>query len=184
MFRDFSHLSRHDMTVGPTDENFRSARCARGKNLIFAYFIQHNNTKSIKSRRKYHRAEKDADVYFGRTTQNLSHISWIPKIFSHLSRHDMTCLSGSQISSHLSRFISDKSPPKIESFVARNVATNIPRANGRLLKAPHTPAGTQAHTRERASVSTSASTGGQLPARCSRGAAAGGGNDGACGRAA
>ena len=58
------------MTVGPTNENFRSARCARGKNLIFAYFIHHNITKSIKSRKNYHRAEKDADVYFGRTTQN------------------------------------------------------------------------------------------------------------------
>ena len=40
----------------------------------------------------------------------------------------MTYLSGSQILSHLSRFISDKSPPKIESFVAKIVATNIPRA--------------------------------------------------------
>ena len=67
------------MTFGHTDETFRSARCARGKNLIFAYFIHHNITKSIKSRRKYHGAEIDADVYFGRTTQNLSHISWIPE---------------------------------------------------------------------------------------------------------
>ena len=35
-----------------------------------------------------------------------------PQISSHLSRHDMTCLSASQISSHLSRLISDKPHPK------------------------------------------------------------------------
>ena len=40
----------------------------------------------------------------------------------------MTCLSGSQISSHLSRFIFDMAPPKIEPFVEKIVATNIPRA--------------------------------------------------------
>ena len=65
IYRDMTN-----MTFGPTGENFRSARCARGKNLILAYFIHRNITKSIQSRRKYHRAEKDADVYFGRTTQN------------------------------------------------------------------------------------------------------------------
>ena len=43
----------------------------------------------------------------------------------------MTCLSGAQISSHLSRFISDKSPPKIESFVERIVATKRPWATRR-----------------------------------------------------
>ena len=56
-----------------------------------------------------------------------------PQISSHLSRHDMTCLSGPQISSHLSRFISDNPPPKIESFVAKIVATNIPRASPKWL---------------------------------------------------
>ena len=54
-----------------------------------------------------------------------------PKISSHLSRHDMTYLSGSHILSYLSRFIFDMTPPKIELFVAKNVATNSPRASPR-----------------------------------------------------
>ena len=33
-----SHLSRHDMTFGPTGELFRSARCARGKKAHFGIF--------------------------------------------------------------------------------------------------------------------------------------------------
>ena len=41
----------------------------------------------------------------------------------------MTCLSGPQISSHLSRFVFDMTPPEIESFVAKIVATNVPRAS-------------------------------------------------------
>ena len=46
-------------------------------------------------------------------------ISLDPQISSHLSRRDMTYLSGSHISSHLSRFIFDMTPPKIESFVEK-----------------------------------------------------------------
>ena len=44
----------------------------------------------------------------------------------------MTCLSGPQMSSHLSRFVFDMTPPEIESFVEKIVATNLPRASSAL----------------------------------------------------
>ena len=43
-----------------------------------------------------------------------------PQISSHaLSRHNMICLSVSQISSHLSRFIFDMTARKIELFIEK-----------------------------------------------------------------
>ena len=53
-----SHLSRHDMIFGPTGENFRSARCARGKKAHCCIFLHCNVTKSIQNRRKYHKSGK------------------------------------------------------------------------------------------------------------------------------
>ena len=126
-----SHLSRHDMTFCPTGENFRSARCARGKKAHFCIFFHRNVTESIPSCRKYHKSGKKCRHLLQPNHPKLvSYVTYLlgPQISSHLSRHDMTCLSGAQISSHLSRFISDKSLPKIESFVQRIVATKRPWA--------------------------------------------------------
>ena len=119
------------MTFCPTGENFRSARCARGKKAHFCIFFHRNVTESIPSRRKYHKSGKKCRHLLQPNHPKLvSYVTYLlgPQISSHLSRHDMTCLSGAQISSHLSRFISDKSPPKIESFVERIVATKRPWA--------------------------------------------------------
>ena len=122
------------MTFCPTGENFRSARCARGKKAHFCIFFHRNVTESIPSRRKYHKSGKKCRHLLQPNHPKLvSYVTYLlgPQISSHLSRHDMTCLSGAQISSHLSRFISDKSPPKIESFVERIVATKRPWATRR-----------------------------------------------------
>ena len=122
------------MTFCPTGENFRSARCARGKKAHFCIFFHRNVTESIPSRRKYHKSGKKCrHLLQPNHTKLVSYVTYLlgPQISSHLSRHDMTCLSGPQISSHLSRFISDKSPPKIESFVERIVATKRPWASRR-----------------------------------------------------
>ena len=124
------------MTFCPTGENFRSARCARGKKAHFCIFFHRNVTESIPSRRKYHKSGKKCRHLLQPNHPKLvSYVTYLlgPQISSHLSRHDMTCLSGAQISSHLSRFISDKSPPKIESFVERIVATKRPWARCRSL---------------------------------------------------
>ena len=119
-----SHLSRYDMTFGPTGENFLSARCARGQKAHFGYFIHPNFTTPSQNRRNYHKSGQNFRFFSAEPPKisqlGKSYVTYLlgPQISSHLSRHDMTCLSGPQISSHLSRFISDNSRPKIESFVA------------------------------------------------------------------
>ena len=133
-----SHLSRYDMTFGPTGDFFLSARCARGQKAHFGDFIHPNFTTPSQKRRNYHKSGQNFRILFCRTTKisqlGKSYVTYLlgPQISSHLSRHDMTCLSGPQISSHLSQFVFDMTPPEIESFVEKIVATNLPRARERL----------------------------------------------------